>query len=319
MPIRSHTPRRTAVAGFIAVAMAVVLSSCATPGPKQSAPDPTSSSPTSSSSPSTTSAAPTTTAEPTPANQPAVVYTKSQDVSAVGEPVNVTIRVETPNPAIPFGDVTLIVDGVAHSSATLDAEGNATFTLTDLAPGEHTYQGTFAGNLEYVAAESVTKSLNVKTAEQIAAEKKAKEEAEQKAKEEAEKKKQAEAAAAASGNPCPVSARACIDLTNNKTWIQEDGQIVYGPVPQIAGREGHRTPPGTFTVGWKNIDHKSSEFDDAPMPYAIFFNGGIAFHEGSLSNPSHGCIHLSHSAAAAYWDLLSVGDTVYVYGKATTY
>jgi len=114
------------------------------------------------------------------------------------------------------------------------------------------------------------------------------------------------------GVPCGAGADACIDLSANKTWLISDGAVTFGPVPITHGRPGWETPPGTFHVGWKDIDHKSSEFDGAPMPYSVFFNGGIAFHEGSLSDLSHGCIHLSRSAAERYYNALSVGDTVQV-------
>ena len=63
-------------------------------------------------------------------------------------------------------------------------------------------------------------------------------------------------------------------------------------MPITHGRKGFRTPPGTFQVSFKNADHVSSIYD-AQMPYSVFFNGGIAFHQGSLRQLSHGCIHLS--------------------------
>lgn len=116
---------------------------------------------------------------------------------------------------------------------------------------------------------------------------------------------------------CPPWADACVDMTNSLTWLQSNGQITYGPVRQIGGREGYRTRNGTWQVYWKHIDHRSSEFNNAPMPYAIFFDRvGIAFHVGDLYVPSHGCIHLSWEAAKVYWDNLQVGDTVYVWGSA---
>jgi hypothetical protein len=117
-------------------------------------------------------------------------------------------------------------------------------------------------------------------------------------------------------NPCPATARACVDLTHNLTWLQSGGQIVYGPVPMTSGRPGYRTPAGTFHVYWKDKDHKSSIFDDAPMPNSIFFNGGVAFHEGSVYVLSHGCIHLTASASQTYWDYLNYGDEVAVFGYA---
>ncbi|MFL6124732.1 L,D-transpeptidase [Actinophytocola sp.] len=114
------------------------------------------------------------------------------------------------------------------------------------------------------------------------------------------------------GVPCAAGVDACVDLSANQSWLLKDGVVVYGPVPITSGRAGHRTPPGTFTVGLKDIDHKSHEFNDAPMPFSVFFNSGIAFHQGSLSVESHGCIHLSRAAAETYYNSLSVGDKVQV-------
>lgn len=114
------------------------------------------------------------------------------------------------------------------------------------------------------------------------------------------------------GVPCSGDADACIDLSANKSWLLSDGEVTYGPVPITHGRPGWLTPPGTFNVGWKNIDHRSSIFNNAPMPYSVFFNGGIAFHEGSLTELSHGCIHLSNAAAQTYFEALDVGDVVQV-------
>jgi len=64
-------------------------------------------------------------------------------------------------------------------------------------------------------------------------------------------------------------------------------------------------------VASKRRDHVSSIYD-AEMPWSVFFNGGVAFHEGSLTVTSHGCIHLSPEAAETYFSELSVGDVVQV-------
>jgi lipoprotein-anchoring transpeptidase ErfK/SrfK len=112
--------------------------------------------------------------------------------------------------------------------------------------------------------------------------------------------------------PCSTAAKACIKLSTNQTWLMDDGKVTYGPVPITHGRPGHLTPPGTFRVQFKDKNHKSHEFNDAPMPYSVFFNGGIAFHQGSLTVKSHGCIHLSMGAAQKYFGSLAVGDIVEV-------
>lgn len=113
------------------------------------------------------------------------------------------------------------------------------------------------------------------------------------------------------GSPCLSSARACIDLSGNQAWLLRDGAVSYGPVPITSGRRGFRTPPGTFTVDFHSRNHVSSIYN-APMPYSVFFNGGIAFHQGSLSELSHGCIHLSRDAASEFFDSLRRGDVVQV-------
>ncbi len=114
------------------------------------------------------------------------------------------------------------------------------------------------------------------------------------------------------GTPCTAAARACIDLSARRAWLIRGGVVQYGPVPITSGRPGYRTPVGNFRVTFKDIDHLSSLFNNAPMPYSVFFNGGIAFHQGSLAVPSHGCIHLSRAAARTFFASLSPGDVVQV-------
>ena len=119
-------------------------------------------------------------------------------------------------------------------------------------------------------------------------------------------------AQAAPGVPCSAKADACVDLSANTAWLTHNGAVTYGGVPITSGKPGYRTPPGTFTVTYKDIDHYSKKYD-APMPYSVFFTkGGIAFHEGSLYDLSHGCVHLSNSAAQSFYGGLDVGDVVQV-------
>lgn len=133
----------------------------------------------------------------------------------------------------------------------------------------------------------------------------------------AEEQRRAEARAAeVADNPCPAEARACIDLQGNRTWLQENGKVTYGPVQMSAGAPSPETatPTGTFYVNRKVKDEVSYEFDMAPMPYAVYFtNNGIAFHQGNTALLSHGCIHLNHDDAVQYFDQLQIGDMVYVY------
>ena len=119
------------------------------------------------------------------------------------------------------------------------------------------------------------------------------------------------ASASAARVPCSATVRACVKLSTNQAWLLSDGEVVRGPVRISHGRAGFRTPPGTFRVSFKSRDHVSSIYD-AEMPYAVFFNGGIAFHQGDVRSRSHGCIRLGSSAARAFFATLERGDVVQV-------
>ncbi len=67
--------------------------------------------------------------------------------------------------------------------------------------------------------------------------------------------------------PCDAPAQACVDLATEQAWLMEEGEVTYGPVPMRGGMPGYETPIGTFKVLWKDIDHRSREYDNAPMPY----------------------------------------------------
>lgn len=120
------------------------------------------------------------------------------------------------------------------------------------------------------------------------------------------------AEAQAASAPCGKAAKACLDLSANLAWLMNNGAVTYGPVPVTHGKPGWETPPGSFQVTRKSRHHRSSQFNNAPMPYSVFFNGGIAFHQGSLRDKSHGCVHLSRAAAAKFFGTLKIGDAVQV-------
>jgi lipoprotein-anchoring transpeptidase ErfK/SrfK len=116
------------------------------------------------------------------------------------------------------------------------------------------------------------------------------------------------------GTPCTATAKACIDLAHNEAWLVKDGHAVRGPVQINQGAAGENTPTGTFDVQWKDLHHRSKEFNNAPMKYSVFFApGGIAFHQGNVHKQSAGCVHLSATNAAAWYSYLHVGDQVQVH------
>ena len=92
------------------------------------------------------------------------------------------------------------------------------------------------------------------------------------------------------------------------------GRITYGPVLMEPGGPADPTPRGIFHVAWKAGPHYVSTSFGIPIPYAVFFApGGIAFHAGSLTTSSHGCVHLSLPSARYYHDHLPEGAEVAVF------
>ncbi|HET6703767.1 L,D-transpeptidase [Amycolatopsis sp.] len=117
----------------------------------------------------------------------------------------------------------------------------------------------------------------------------------------------------AAGVPCTITAKACVSLSGKQAWLLDEGKIVYGPVKMLPGKKSEPTPVGRWQVEYKKKLHRSREFNGAPMPNSVFFApGGIAFHEGSLSRYSAGCVHLSSAASLKFFNTLEKGDEVQV-------
>jgi hypothetical protein len=88
-----------------------------------------------------------------------------------------------------------------------------------------------------------------------------------------------------------------IDKSTQRMTVTKDGQMLYN-WSVSTGKTGHATPSGKFQAFRMERDHFSKEWDDAPMPYSIFFTKvGHAIH-GTYSKHiglpvSHGCVRLS--------------------------
>ena len=100
-----------------------------------------------------------------------------------------------------------------------------------------------------------------------------------------------------------------IDKSAQRMTVTKDGAPLY-KWPVSTGADGYDTPSGAFKPFRMKIDHYSDEYQQAPMPYAIFFTQtGNAVHgtleERSLGRAvSHGCVRLSRKNAATLWDLV---------------
>jgi len=125
--------------------------------------------------------------------------------------------------------------------------------------------------------------------------------------------------AVASVIACGVSAtvaQADVEVRISKSrqmmYVYVDGEHYYS-WPVSTARGGYNTPNGVYRPQRLALFHRSSKYNNSPMPYSIFFHGGYAIHGsydiGNLGRPaSHGCIRLHPSDARELYGLVSDSD-----------
>ncbi len=109
-----------------------------------------------------------------------------------------------------------------------------------------------------------------------------------------------------------------VSLATQRAVIYRNG-LPIGITTVSTGRPGHRTPTGAFTVLQRRVEHYSSLYNDAPMPYMQRLTwGGVALHGGHLPGypASHGCIRLPHEFARLLYGVTRLGMTVVVTDEA---
>jgi len=118
------------------------------------------------------------------------------------------------------------------------------------------------------------------------------------------------AAARAAGEPI----MAIVSIKSQQvTFYDAEGWILRAPVS--TGTEGRETPAGVFAVVEKELDHRSTMYDDAWMPHMqrITWNG-IALHGGPLPGyaASHGCIRMPFGFAEKLFGKTRIGMRVII-------
>src|SRR5436190_2580838 len=97
-----------------------------------------------------------------------------------------------------------------------------------------------------------------------------------------------------------------VDKSSQRMSVIVNGQHRY-TWPVSTGIYG--TPSGTFRPQSLSRNHRSSLFNNAPMPYSIFYDGNFAIHGANhvsqLGGPaSRGCVRLHPSNAATLFSLV---------------
>lgn len=98
-----------------------------------------------------------------------------------------------------------------------------------------------------------------------------------------------------------------VDISQQVMTVYQDGRKKYSWKVSTA-RRGKVTPRGSWKAKWLSRHHRSSRYNNAPMPYSIFYNGNFAVHGTNqisrLGRPaSAGCIRLHPKNAAVLFRL----------------
>ena len=100
-----------------------------------------------------------------------------------------------------------------------------------------------------------------------------------------------------------------INKSSQKMTVTVDGEETYKWLVST-GASGYSTPSGSYRPFRMERDHFSKEWDDAPMPYSIFFTPeGHAIHGSPYTKrlgtrASHGCVRLAPANAAKLFALV---------------
>ncbi len=99
-----------------------------------------------------------------------------------------------------------------------------------------------------------------------------------------------------------------VDISSQTMVVTHNGRVKY-KWPVSTGRKGYSTPTGTWSAKWLSRHHRSRKYNNAPMPYAVFYHRGYAVHAtydtkrlGRVA--SHGCVRLAPENAAKFFALV---------------
>jgi hypothetical protein len=111
-----------------------------------------------------------------------------------------------------------------------------------------------------------------------------------------------------------------VNLATQRAILFRNG-VPVGATTVSTGRPGYATPTGVFTILQKHVEHYSTKYDNAPMPYMQRLTWrGVALHAGQLPGypASHGCIRLPKGFAQLLYGATRIGMTVVVTDRAVT-
>jgi hypothetical protein len=105
-----------------------------------------------------------------------------------------------------------------------------------------------------------------------------------------------------------------VSLPDQRVYVYRNG-VRIATSTCSTGKLGHATPTGVFKILQKDKNHRSSTYNNAPMPYMNRLTwSGVALHAGQLPGypASHGCVRLPKQFAERIFGVTKLGMTVVI-------
>jgi len=110
------------------------------------------------------------------------------------------------------------------------------------------------------------------------------------------------------GNAMAERIVAHVSITSQLMKVYHEGRLLF-TWPVSTAKPGKITPAGTYAPEFLSRHHRSSRYNNAPMPFAIFYDGHYAIHGTDqikkLGEPaSRGCVRLHPDNAKILFDMV---------------
>lgn len=99
-----------------------------------------------------------------------------------------------------------------------------------------------------------------------------------------------------------------VSIAEQVMHVYHHGQLLY-EWPVSTARSGKITPTGQWRPQFLSRNHRSSRYNNAPMPYSVFYSGHYAIHGTNeinrLGRPaSAGCVRLHPENARKFFEMV---------------
>ena len=103
-----------------------------------------------------------------------------------------------------------------------------------------------------------------------------------------------------------------VSISRQMAYIYRSGALI-GISTVSTGKPGYETPIGTFPILQKEVYHRSTTYESAPMPFMQRLTwDGLALHAGQIPGvpASHGCVRLPVALARLLYRETKIGMIV---------